>query len=182
MNIPRSSLMEGEHTPTIIQLILLTDLAVIQLKDSHLFFIFPNTKFIGCPPLFWVAISVPLQFCRHVLRKACAWHARSLRLRCHASGPTHAGSHLYPLAMDMDWVPMEWTSLSTVSIRQSALRRFCNNLIVGTKESPAVLPYLWLERITCDILGACAARDRDRKKALSMLLSKHLGLFSQGKV
>ena len=34
--------MEGEHTPTIIQLILSTDLAVIQLKDSHLFFIFPN--------------------------------------------------------------------------------------------------------------------------------------------
>ena len=28
--------MEGEHTPTIIQLIILTDLAVIQLKDSHL--------------------------------------------------------------------------------------------------------------------------------------------------
>ena len=34
--------MEGEHTPTIIQLILSTDLAVIQLKDSHLFFIFPT--------------------------------------------------------------------------------------------------------------------------------------------
>ena len=28
--------MEGEHTPTIIQLILSTDLAVIQLKNSHL--------------------------------------------------------------------------------------------------------------------------------------------------
>ena len=28
--------MEGEHTATIIQLILLIDLAVIQLKDSHL--------------------------------------------------------------------------------------------------------------------------------------------------
>jgi len=28
--------MEGEHTPTIIQLILSADLAVIQLKDSHL--------------------------------------------------------------------------------------------------------------------------------------------------
>ena len=28
--------MEGEHTSTIIQLILLTDLAVIQLKNSHL--------------------------------------------------------------------------------------------------------------------------------------------------
>ena len=34
--------MEGEHTPTIIQLIQLMDLAVIQLKDSLLFFIFPN--------------------------------------------------------------------------------------------------------------------------------------------
>ena len=28
--------MEGEHTPTIIQLILSTDLTVIQLKNSHL--------------------------------------------------------------------------------------------------------------------------------------------------
>ena len=36
VNIPRSSPMEGDHTPTIIQLILSTDLAVIQLKDSHL--------------------------------------------------------------------------------------------------------------------------------------------------
>jgi len=36
VNIPRSSPMEGEHTLTIIQLILSTDLAVIQLKDSHL--------------------------------------------------------------------------------------------------------------------------------------------------
>ena len=27
--------MEGEHTPTIIQLIRSTDLAIIQLKDSH---------------------------------------------------------------------------------------------------------------------------------------------------
>ena len=36
MNISRSSPLEGEHTPTIIQLILSTDLAVIQLKDSHL--------------------------------------------------------------------------------------------------------------------------------------------------
>ena len=43
VNIPRSSPMEGEHTPIIIQLILSTDLAVIQLKDSHIFFIFPNT-------------------------------------------------------------------------------------------------------------------------------------------
>ena len=34
--------MEGEHTPTIIQLIQSMDLAVIQLKDSHLFFIFPT--------------------------------------------------------------------------------------------------------------------------------------------
>ena len=33
--------MEGEHTPTIIQLIRSTDLAVIQFKDSHIFFIFP---------------------------------------------------------------------------------------------------------------------------------------------
>ena len=35
MNISRSSPMEGEYTPTIIQLILLTDLVVIQLKDTH---------------------------------------------------------------------------------------------------------------------------------------------------
>ena len=42
MNIPRSSLMEGEHTPTIIQLIRSTDLTVIQFKDSHIFFIFPT--------------------------------------------------------------------------------------------------------------------------------------------
>jgi len=34
--------MEGEHTPTIIQLILSTDLAVIHFKDSHIFFIFPT--------------------------------------------------------------------------------------------------------------------------------------------
>ena len=34
--------MEGEHTPTIIQLIRSTDLAVIQFKDSHIFFIFPT--------------------------------------------------------------------------------------------------------------------------------------------
>ena len=33
--------MEGEHSPTIIQLIRSTDLAVIQFKDSHIFFIFP---------------------------------------------------------------------------------------------------------------------------------------------
>ena len=48
MNIPRSSSMEGEHTPTIIQLIQSMDLTVIQLKDSHLFFIFPtlNTSHI----------------------------------------------------------------------------------------------------------------------------------------
>ena len=36
--------MEGEHTPTIIQLIRSTDLAVIQFKDSHIFFIFPTRK------------------------------------------------------------------------------------------------------------------------------------------
>ena len=34
--------MEGEHTPTIIQLIQSIDLAVIQLKDLHIFFIFPT--------------------------------------------------------------------------------------------------------------------------------------------
>ena len=34
--------MEGEHTPTIVQLIQSMDLAVIQHKDSHLFFIFPT--------------------------------------------------------------------------------------------------------------------------------------------
>ena len=34
--------MEGEHTPIIIQLIQSTDLAVIQFKDSHIFFIFPT--------------------------------------------------------------------------------------------------------------------------------------------
>jgi len=42
VNIPRSSPMEGEHTPTIIQLIRSTDLVVIQFKDSHIFFIFPT--------------------------------------------------------------------------------------------------------------------------------------------
>ena len=45
--------MEGEHTPTIIQLIRSIYLAVIQLKDSYLFFIFPNktgTQWID-PPL-----------------------------------------------------------------------------------------------------------------------------------
>ena len=36
--------MEREHTPTIIQLIQSMDLAVIQLKDSHIFFIFPTTS------------------------------------------------------------------------------------------------------------------------------------------
>jgi len=35
VNISRSSPMEGEYAPTIIQLILSTDLVVIQLKDSH---------------------------------------------------------------------------------------------------------------------------------------------------
>ena len=29
--------MEGEHTPTIIQLIRSTDLAIIQFKDSHIY-------------------------------------------------------------------------------------------------------------------------------------------------
>ena len=37
--------MEGEHTPTIIQLIRSTDLAVIQFKDSHIFFIFLTNPF-----------------------------------------------------------------------------------------------------------------------------------------
>ena len=36
--------MEGEHTPTIIQFIQSMDLVVIQLKDSHIFFIF-STNF-----------------------------------------------------------------------------------------------------------------------------------------
>ena len=36
--------MKGEHTPTIIQLILSTDLVVIQLKNSHLFFIFVGSQ------------------------------------------------------------------------------------------------------------------------------------------
>ena len=34
--------MKGEHTPTIIRLILSTDLAVIQLKDSHLILRIPK--------------------------------------------------------------------------------------------------------------------------------------------
>ena len=34
--------MEGERTPTIIQLIRSMDLAVIQFKDSHIFFVFPT--------------------------------------------------------------------------------------------------------------------------------------------
>ena len=37
--------MEGEHTPTIIQLIRSTDLTVIQFKDSHIFFIFPTIPY-----------------------------------------------------------------------------------------------------------------------------------------
>jgi len=46
MNIPRSSAIEGEHTPIIIRLILSTDLAVIQLKDSHLIiYIFQHLHF-----------------------------------------------------------------------------------------------------------------------------------------
>ena len=35
--------MEGEHTPTIIQFIRSTDLAVIQFKDSHIYILhIPN--------------------------------------------------------------------------------------------------------------------------------------------
>jgi len=34
--------MEGEYTPTIIQLIRSTDLAIIQLKDSHLYSSIPT--------------------------------------------------------------------------------------------------------------------------------------------
>ena len=45
MNIPRSSPMEGEHTPTIIQLIRSTDLAIIQLKDSHLYSSIPTIPY-----------------------------------------------------------------------------------------------------------------------------------------
>ena len=36
--------MEGEHTPTIIQLIRSTDLAIIQLKDSHLYSSIPTRE------------------------------------------------------------------------------------------------------------------------------------------
>ena len=36
--------MEGEHTPIIIRLILSTDLALIQLKDSLKILRFPNTQ------------------------------------------------------------------------------------------------------------------------------------------
>ena len=42
MNIPRSSQMEGEHTPTIIRLIRSTDLAIIQLEDSPLYSSIPT--------------------------------------------------------------------------------------------------------------------------------------------
>jgi len=45
--------MEGVHTPTIIRLTLLTDLALIQLKDLLKILRFPNTSFftllLGCP-------------------------------------------------------------------------------------------------------------------------------------
>jgi len=41
VNIPHSSPMK-EHTPTIIQLILSTDLTLIQLKDSLLILCFPT--------------------------------------------------------------------------------------------------------------------------------------------
>ena len=44
MNIPRSSPLEGEHTPTIIQLIRSTDLAVIQFKDSHIYSSYSNSS------------------------------------------------------------------------------------------------------------------------------------------
>jgi len=43
--------MEGEHTPTITQLIRSTDLAVIQFKDSHIFFIFPTEVTRYCTTL-----------------------------------------------------------------------------------------------------------------------------------
>ena len=46
VNIPRSSPLEGEHTPTIIQLIRSTDLAVIQFKDSHIYSSYSNMFFI----------------------------------------------------------------------------------------------------------------------------------------
>jgi len=36
--------MEGEHTPTIIQLIRSTDLAIIQFKDSHIYSSYSNKK------------------------------------------------------------------------------------------------------------------------------------------
>ena len=39
--------MKGEHTPTIIQLILSTDLSVIQLKDSHLILHFSQQSLVG---------------------------------------------------------------------------------------------------------------------------------------
>jgi len=42
MNIPRSSPIEGEHTPTIIHLILSTKHASIQLKDSLKILRFPT--------------------------------------------------------------------------------------------------------------------------------------------
>jgi len=42
VNIPRSSPMEEEHTTTIIWLILSKDLALIQLKNSLKFFVFPT--------------------------------------------------------------------------------------------------------------------------------------------
>ena len=47
MNIPRSSPMEGKHTPTIIQLIRSTDLVIIQLKDSLLYSSIPTITFKG---------------------------------------------------------------------------------------------------------------------------------------
>ena len=56
--------MEGEHTPTIIPLILSTDLALIQLKDSFKFFIFPTISSTKTPNL------VPTR--THIIL-ACEW-------------------------------------------------------------------------------------------------------------
>ena len=54
MNILRSSLMEGEHAPTIIRVILATDHASIQPKNSLEFSRFPtNSTFI----VSWLNIS-----------------------------------------------------------------------------------------------------------------------------
>ena len=42
MNIPRSSQIEGEHTPTIIRVILSINHALVQLKDSLEILHFPT--------------------------------------------------------------------------------------------------------------------------------------------